>query len=229
MINPPYWAALTLVSANSKTGPIPVSVTEERTCPTTCPLKGEGCFAENGHLALHWRHVSRGDRGMPWDMFCDAVATLPPGQLWRHNAAGDLPGDGTRIDSGALAQLAQANKGKRGFTYTHYRPEVPGNAEAIAAANAAGFTVNLSADSAAEVDALADLAIGPVACVLPSETRANTKTPAGRTVVVCPATQNLHTTCASCGLCYLQRDTAVGFPAHGSRTKVIDIRLAQAA
>jgi hypothetical protein len=113
-----------------------------------------------------------------------------------------------------LAQLADANRGKRGFTFTHkYRR--PENFEAIAKANASGFTINLSADSLVEADRLADLKIGPVAVVLPTDGVA-TYTPAGRKVIVCPAQGPAHLTCKECELCALpDRKAIVGFRAHG--------------
>ncbi len=228
MRNPalPYHAHLTLRSENTKTGPIPVSVTASDSCPPTCSFIGDGCYAEHGKVALHWRKVDTGERGMPWEMFCDAVATIKPGQLWRHNAAGDLPGAGGQIDHGALDMLLDANFGRHGFTYTHYKVlDNPDNAKAVAWANLRGMTVNLSADSIDEVDELADLGIAPVVCVLPSTAKSNVKTPAGRTVVVCPATQRDNVTCATCKLCYVQRDTVVGFPAHGSSFRRVDTRL----
>lgn len=219
-----YHAQLTLKSANAKTGKIPVSVTASDSCPPTCSFMGNGCYAESGPLALHWSKVNTGERGMPWQMFCDAIDTLPANQLWRHNAAGDLPGHDGVIDGVALGMLVKANAGKRGFTYTHY-PPTPGNVSAVAMANAAGFTVNFSADSASEADALCDLGVGPVVCVLPSTQTTNSKTPAGRTVVVCPATVRDDTRCADCGLCQVQRDTVIGFPAHGSSYRKVDTRL----
>ena len=86
----------------------------------------------------------------------------------------------------------------------------------IAAANAAGYTINLSANHPAETDALAELAIRPVVAILahdyarravrhraktrPDEwaetitewrdriARLPTRTPAGRRIAICPAT-----------------------------------------
>lgn len=221
-----YYAHLTLKSDNQKTGPIPVSITTRDACPTSCAFRGNGCYAEYGPLAMHWNAVTRGDRGMGWDMFCDAVATLPPMQLWRHNAAGDLPGDGVNIDFTALDQLLAANMGKRGFTYTHYRPDNDNNLRAIAQANLQGLTVNMSANTLDEVDKLADLGIGPVVTVLPRDQLTNTKTPAGRTVVVCPAVTRDDVSCATCGLCAkMHRDTVVGFPAHGTGAKKVELYL----
>lgn len=111
--------SLTLRSRNGKTGPIPVSTTSAETCSDACPLKGgRGCYVEGGKTALQWRKVSEGRAGMAWQAFCEAVAALPAGQLWRHNQAGDLPGEGDVIARQPLSALIAANQGKRGFTYT---------------------------------------------------------------------------------------------------------------
>lgn len=214
---------LTQVSSNAKTGPIPVSTTERKSCPARCPHMNAGCYADSGPLALHWNKIPY--RGTSWEEFCEAIATLPAGTLWRHNQAGDLPGDGTRIDGPALMLLVEANLGRRGFTYTHYDPTKGDNAYWIAAANAMGFTINLSADTLEQADAYADLGIGPVVVVLPSYTSAHGMTPEGRTVAVCPATQTEGVSCATCQVCAKQRQAIIGFPAHGSRKKVINLRL----
>lgn len=219
----PYYAHLTMVSANRKTGPIPTSVTNKDTCPPACPLKNNGCYPEYGPSALHWAKVDSGERALPWEMFVDAVDTIHPVQLWRHNVAGDLPGSHNLIDREALDLLVSANFGKRGFTYTHYPPSIPDNASAIVDANLRGFVVNLSANSVDEADALADLGIGPVVCIMPAGATQNVKTPKGRTVVVCPATQRPEVTCATCQLCYRQRDTVVGFPAHGVGQRKVEV------
>jgi hypothetical protein len=162
---------------------------------------------------------------MPFASFLQAVARLPAGALWRHNQAGDLQGTNDRIDSKALSALARANRGRRGFTYTHYPVEGAGarekaNRRAIARANASGFTINLSADSLAEADRLANLAVGPVVVILPSNQKVATKTPNGRAVAICPAVLAPGVTCATCGVCALRdRAAIIGFPAHGISAK----------
>jgi hypothetical protein len=152
------------------------------------------------------------------------IAALPDGQLWRHNQAGDLPQAGGTVDAVKLGQLVAANAGRRGFTYSHHRDAA--SIAWIRHANAWGFTVNLSANDLADADTLADHAAGPVVVVLPSTTTQNTTTPAGRAVVICPATQRDDVSCATCQLCQRQRAAIVGFPAHGTRKRVIDIKLA---
>lgn len=218
---------LTLKSSNAKTGPIPVSVTEKSSCPTRCPLKNAGCYAELGPLGMHWAKVP--ERGVDWVEFCNQISILPIGQLWRHNAAGDLPGNGAQLHKVPLIQIIQANTGKRGFTYTHYSPKSRHNADLLRCANYSGFTINLSADSLEQADEYMGLKVGPVVVVLPSDTKENLLTPQGHKVVVCPAVLRDDTTCATCGLCqHANRTTIVGFPAHGSRKKAIDIKLSTA-
>lgn len=210
---------LTLKSANVKTGPIPVSTTSKASCSDTCPFKDNGCYAESGPLALHWRAVTAGERGLTWPEFCDTIAQLPDGQLWRHNQAGDLPGLGDYINPAAMQLLIDANRGKRGFTYTH-KPATPENLEIIRAANVAGFTVNLSANNLAHADTLADTGAGPVVTVLPINAPAKMTTPAGRPVITCPAQTRDDVSCADCQLCArADRPTIIGFLAHGTGAK----------
>ena len=57
------------------------------------------------------------------------------------------------INPRMLAELVAANRGKRGFTYTHKPPSQ--ECAAIRRANRNGFTINLSADTLEEEDKLA--------------------------------------------------------------------------
>lgn len=204
---------LTVKSRNKKTGAIPVSTSSAESCPPSCPFMGNGCYAKGGPLAIVWKQVD--DIGTDLATFCDTVASFPDDQLWRHNQAGDLPGIGEAIDAKALGAIVRANKGRRGFTYTHKNPFVKRNANAIAKANRDGFTINLSANNLDHADRLADLGIAPVVTVLPSD-GTSTTTPAGRKVVQCPATSRDDVSCKTCQLCQRQRDVIVGFPAHGA-------------
>lgn len=212
-------------SRNAKTGPIFVSTSSAATCPTTCPFNNAnkgGCYADSGPLAMHWRKVTKGERGGTFEALLDKIARLPKGQLWRHNQAGDLAGLGDMLDIEALSLLVRANRGRKGFTYTHKPLTTQAERDAIRDANKGGFTVNLSANNLAHADRLADLGIAPVAVVLPSDATSNMTTPQGRKVVVCPATQRDDVSCATCGLCALQRDAIVGFPAHGTSKRKAD-------
>jgi hypothetical protein len=220
----------TLKSRNAKTGPIAVTTSSRETCPSDCPLKGKGCYAENGPLGGLWRGLTSAGplgafrnglsmvRTLDWAGLLERVAGLPEGALWRHNQAGDLPHRKGKINREAVRQLVEANRGKRGWTYTHHDMRDRDNRSVVRQANAGGFAVNLSADDLGEADQLAALGIGPVVVVLPESQRENVRTPEGRLVVVCPAIARDDVTCASCGLCAVRdRKVVVGFPAHGAR------------
>jgi hypothetical protein len=216
---------LTRSSSNEKTGPIPVSTSPASTCPDSCPLKDKGCYVV-GPIKWHWDKVSRGERGNAWEVFLDELRSLPRGQLWRHNQAGDLPGNNEEILPEFLKDLVNANQGRKGFTYTH-KPvlseqagPVESNRAAIKEANAQGFTINLSANGLNHADRLAALGIGPVCTILPDQNPVNRVTPQGRKVVTCPAQTRDNTTCATCGLCQrADRSVIVGFMPHGSQQK----------
>ena len=130
---------------------------------------------------------------------------------------------GKRLDADANDELADANTGKRGFTYTHY-PVLTDkhNASVVKRMNDKGFVVNLSGNTLAHADALYDMDIAPVTTVLPSDQMTNTVTPAGRKVVVCPAVTRDDVSCEDCQLCARLRDVIVGFPAHGNGKKKAD-------
>lgn len=214
---------LTPKSANVKTGPIPVSTTSADTCPDSCSFKANGaCYAKQGPSAINWRKVSSGERGGTLTELCRAVAAFLPGQLWRHNQAGDLPGENEAIDHVALGHLVRVNRGKRGFTYTH-KPLTRENRACIRGANRAGFTVNVSCDSVGQADKAVKAKCGPVVVVVASDVTRNFKTPDGHLVVICPATQRDNVTCASCKLCaWAERECIIAFPAHGTRKSTVD-------
>lgn len=205
-------------SSNRKTGPIPQTYTSRESCPPSCSQYRSACYAEDFYTRMTWDKVDQ--RGQDLNGLVRAINRLPKGQLWRHNVAGDLPGQGETVDAYALGQIVKANRGRKGFTYTHKK-----SPEAIAWAKHAtawGFTVNLSADDAGEADKLAATG-APVVCIVPMDTPKHTTTPEGRPVLVCPAQTTEHMTCALCQLCQkADRRQIIGFRAHGTRAKQAD-------
>lgn len=201
---------------------MPVSTTSSNSCPSSCPFKGSGCYAELGAMRFHWKALDRGARGTQFENFLNQIKGLPKNQIWRHNQAGDLPGKGNRINRKQLEKLVEANKGRRGFTYTH-KPMTKANKEMIESANKSGFTINLSADTLKDADKLKALGIAPVVVVLPLDVKEKSfLTSGGNKVVVCPATYKEGVTCFSCQLCQKsQRSSIIGFPAHGMLKKKV--------
>lgn len=224
----------TAISGNTKTGPIPVSGSEATTCPSACPFapkdgKANGCYAAYGMIAIHWRRLNKGASGITWDEFLKKIQHLARHTLWRHNQFGDLAGEGNSIDAKALKDLTNANKNRKGFTYTH-KPvldrqgaEAAGNRVAIKLANENGFAVNLSANNVAHADELKKLEIGPVVTIVHADTPNVSFTPNGHKVIVCPSQQKEGVTCSSCKLCsVIHRSVIIGFKAHGSGAKYVE-------
>jgi hypothetical protein len=219
---------LTRVSSNSKTGPIPVSTSSRETCPTACPFRGAGCYAESGPLAIHWSAVTSGARGVVWEDFLKSVAALPPGQLWRHNQAGDLYNPSSAVGRYALAALVAANRGRRGFTYSHH-PRTPATVQAFKAATAHGFTVNASCDSEAQADHAIAQGLRVVFVVPSTETRNTWITPGGNRAILCPAQRFDGMTCERCRLCQSRpQHVAIAFKAHGTGRRRVDAILSGA-
>lgn len=168
-------------------------------------------------MRFYWQNLTG-----TWDKFIEDVKSIPNGRLWRHNQAGDLPHDNGVIDRAALDHLVAANRGKRGFTFTHHDMSIPENREAVKEANAKGFTINLSANGIGEIDSLVALGIGPIATVLPMDAPEKQETGAGNAVIICPAVTGKVSGCSECGICAKpKRKVAIGFPAHGSRKKKV--------
>ena len=215
--------ALTMVSSNAKTGPIPTSTSERASCWDGCAFYDKGCYAKSGPQALHWRKVSAGERGMKWGEFITAIRNIQRGQIWRHNVSGDLPHSFGDIDTSKVQQLVSANRGRRGYTYTHH-PLRDANIQTIRDANKNGFTINASCESIETADrVMTEHGIPAVAVVNSERTDRFYRTESGRKVITCPATIHDNVTCATCGLCQVaDREFVIAFPAHGNAKKTVN-------
>ena len=215
---------ITKRSSNAKVGKIPVTTSEQGTCPTTCAM-WDSCYAKTGPQSWHWNKVSKGERGGSWDDLAKFVSQLNAGQLWRHNVSGDLPyvtaPDGQElINLALLKQLVDANKasGAKGYTYSHHKLNTH-NLEALKYANKNGFTINASCESLTQADDAIRQGL-PAVCVVNSNKVTPTHTPDGHKVTICPAQLHEHVQCANCSLCsHSNRSNVVAFLSHGNRSR----------
>ena len=210
---------LTKKSGNSKVGPIPVSTTSADTCPPTCPLLAN-CYASGGPLALHWRKVTAGERGHALGEFLEQLRGIEPGTPFRHNQAGDLPGADGELAAEDCRQFGAAAAHLGGWSYTHYRPTARNLP--ILRELSESITINLSADTMADVDRLATAGL-PMVVTVPSNHPEQSTTPKGRRVYVCP-NQTREITCAECMLCENRHPgrPTIAFRAHGAGAKLIN-------
>jgi len=123
-------------SGNPKTGSMMVTTSPRKTCPKVCPFRkdmGNGaCYAEQGMLGgFLWTKLDQLPLGGSFQKgqikirskaeLLKSIRALPEGTVWRHNQAGDFPTtDQKTINETAVRSLVNANRGRRGLTYTHF-------------------------------------------------------------------------------------------------------------
>jgi len=194
------------------------------TCPPTCPLKGEGCYAQTGHVGFTVRRLDNdgacaedaalyeasliargpgaGGRGLPLRLHVSGDARLP--------VAAEL--------LGRAARAWRAKGGGPVWTYTHAWRDVPRAAW--------GSSVGVLASVESTVDGRAAQARGYVPAVVvdkhPPTGRAYDKD--GVKWIPCPNQTRSDVTCTSCRLCFDTEKLAamgagIAFAAHGAGTK----------
>ena len=189
-----------------------------------CPFKGNGCYAENFPLSLHFDRVTRGERGVGWREHLADIATLPQGGKLRINVAGDLPHTLGRLSRRYLVALFAVikSRGLKAWTYTHHDPANGDNAALIRRAQKSGLTINVSTETVAAADAAIAAGLPATITVPSTETRNTWRTPERNLVMVCPA-QRRETDCSQCMLCHKRgKRVIVAFAAHGTRKKKAD-------
>ena len=76
-------------SANVKTGPVTVTRTTTETCPTSCPLLGNGCYDQQGNGNIHRTKVDAGKyETVSVSEYMRAIRNFT--HIYRHNEGGDL-------------------------------------------------------------------------------------------------------------------------------------------
>lgn len=218
-------------TSNSKLGfGVAASTSDLKTCPNSCPLKGDkGCYASaGGPLAIHWRKVSSGERGTTWDKFVDQVECLPRGWKLRLFQAGDMPSKkagSEMIDDQAMLKLAKVvkNRNLQCWGYSHKALNKT-NVKIIKDCAEMGLVINASADNLKEADVFKAKGV-PTVVTVPSDFKSGTLTPKGNKVIICP--QQTHgKTCAECMLCHkANRSVLVGFRVHSVKKNMLDKRL----
>lgn len=195
-------------------------------CPDTCKLKGQGCYAETGWVGIHWRRLNANVTGTDWVGLNDQVKARPPKSgLVRFGVAGDLPQHGQtgEINGNLVGLLQGIFKGLKVYGYTHHR-QSPHNLQIIQEMAANGWYVNFSCDSLQDAVDTVKRGYPAVTVVSENETRQRWYVD-GVPVVVCPAQTRDGMDCATCRLCMGPRKCVVAFRAHGAKRKSVTRRL----
>lgn len=211
---------LVLDSKNSKIGPcaatyLPIA----QTCPASCPLKGNGCYAESGRVSFTERRNRLPDVNgdtiaiLEADEIRDNAHRVPRGWPLRLHVSGDAA---TPFRASTVAAAARTWRGPV-WAYTHAWRDVP---------RVAWNGVSVLASGESLADARRALSEGYAPAVVvdrhPEDGRAHT-TPDGLRVIPCP-NQTRGVTCLDCRLCFdaeslRARNAVIAFEAHGSGKK----------
>ena len=210
-------------SGNKKTGYMPVTYNSRLSCPDSCIFKNNGCYADNYHTALNWDKVTNGERGGSFKELLQNIKSLKPGTIWRACVAGDIPSNKKgEISRTYIKGITEANKGLKGYTYTHNKLDVGANISLLKTANKKGFTVNISTETEAAADNAVLNNLPAVTVVKSTEQRHRWHTKNNNNVLVCPA-QTSGVNCIDCQLCqHRPKNLIIAFLAHGNMSKLID-------
>lgn len=224
----------------SKTGNVSATWASQASCPNSCPLKTNGCYAEAGRAALSTRRLNeRTDasaltgRALTLEIARQEAAEilkLSGRRKLRVHAVGDCTDNDTAGIVGSAMVAHEAKHGKAAWTYTHAAADID-----QAAWN--GARVLASCQSVDEVRRFRSKGYGTALIVPPHPTN-KIYDYQGERVIPCPAQLNKAVTCEFCTLCQrpdFLRDNklSVGFePDRGTAAKVlktIPLTLAKAA
>lgn len=199
----------------SKLGSMWATYASQSSCPRTCPLRGAGCYAESGHVALAM------PRGPASPTACalaeaDAIDALPAdGRPLRLHVVGDCA---TAVAAGIVGASCSRRGGKN-YTYTHAHQAVPRTAWGR------GLCVSASLERLSQLPAAWARGYRSFACVVDGATMPTRPYRVGPVrVLPCPHALGRVASCEACGIC-MSEPTGGGrcvlLPAHGARKSTV--------
>lgn len=208
-------------SGNTKTGEVAATyASTASTCPKSCPLAANGCYAETGHVGMTVRRLNAA-KASAIAAARDEARAIDSGAVYaglplRLHVSGDCATNGAaKVVSGAAERYMKRGGGKA-WSYTHAWRKV---------ARASWGAVSVLASMESAKDGLAALKAGYApACVVPRHESPKAYQRDGVTWIPCPQQTREGITCAQCGLCMdaeslRKRACGIAFAAHGNSSK----------
>jgi hypothetical protein len=201
------------ISANRKVGPVAVTLLAQSTCPSVCPLRGKGCYAEWGPQGIHTAKVNR-SRATILDLVeqeAEGIRALPADRPLRLHIVGDWPITAA-AKIGAKATDQYIAKGQPVWKYTHAWRNVAREAFGDMSILASCETTDQVKHARAR---------GFAAAVVVDRFETHKKyIVGGEQVIPCPAQTERTKDCTSCRLCWdgearLRAGVSIAFEAHG--------------
>jgi len=121
-------------SGNAKLGDAAATYVARQSCPSSCPFKASGCYAEHDNTRAHWDRLTRMAADLsPLQLAqaeADQISDLPGSRDMRLHVAGDsVTREGTRVIAEACREYVERGRAEHGknvrvWAYTHGWREV---------------------------------------------------------------------------------------------------------
>ena len=207
------------VSQNSKTGKVSATYVAQQSCPSKCPFKGSGCYAESNMVGMQTRRLNRARQSAAKIARAEAkgIRELTGRFPLRLHVVGDCKTEDAAKVVSAAADEHRAKFGNPVWTYTHAWREV---------ARASWGQVSVLASCETVQQTREAMQKGYAAAVVVAEHK---QTVAWKdqdvTVIPCPEQTGKSPSCESCKLCWNAGRLRAGkmviaFAAHGGTNKV---------
>jgi len=218
------------ITRDPKSRPASITRAAQSSCPETCKLRGNGCYAEGGPSGIHSGKLNRAAEhtaASPIDIATAEAAAIVEGwprdgrPLRLHEVGDCATNEAAQLVSAAVA-LAQSEGAGPAWTYTHAWADVGGGSWG---------SVSCLASVESTGEAIAASARGyPVAILAPTRNAGVDRLAlAGLHGVYCPA-QAGDSDCEACRLCtrgeaLFRAGRGIIFTPHGKRARMISERL----
>lgn len=202
-----------------------------RSCPPSCPLRGDGCYAELGKVGITVKRLdtTASDQNADGRDMARAEARQIDGLTGENPLRLHVSGDSrTATNATIVARAADRYRDRHGspvWSYTHAWRDVP---------RAAWGRVSILASVENLTDAARALEAGYAPAIVveshPLDGKASRVNVEGIKLIPCPAQTRANVTCASCRLCFdadrlLADRAAITFAAHGPKTSTVKLAL----
>lgn len=206
-------------SGNEKVGKISITYASQVTCPSTCPLKDAGCYAELGRIGMITSKLNQST------MTAIEVAHAEAEQIRELAKVSIRPlrlhgvGDCSTPESAEIVSEACLEYKGPVYSYTHAAATVPRSSWNNVSILASCETMEQVMEAQERGYATA-MVVGEH----PADGKAWVDEGTGQKIIPCPQQTRLGVTCNSCRMCMddkslLARRATIAFAAHGQRSR----------
>lgn len=196
------------VSGNKKLGRVSATYASQESCPSACPLRGSGCYAESGRMGISTGQLNRAEDARPVEVVeAEAIDKLTGRMPLRLHVVGDCATDEAARTVSAAVDRYSERGGGNAWTYTHAWRSV----ERVSWGSVA---VRASVENVEDIKAARERGY-PAAIVVEEHASDKRYFIGDEPVIPCPE-QTRGRTCDSCRICWSGNAT-VAFAIHGAR------------